>query len=67
MDCFRDKYVHEDHEKKYKVFLVYDDDMESTERLAGMGHNLPYPRLSTLLLGGTWRSARTKKTYERIL
>jgi hypothetical protein len=41
--------------------------MENVERLAGMGNTLPYPRLCSMLVGAKWQSARTKKTYERIL
>ncbi len=67
MKCFTDRYTHHGHETKYKVFLVYDEGMENVERLAGMGNTLPYPRLCTMLVGAKWQSARTKKTYERIL
>jgi|TARA_R110000796_G_scaffold103008_1_gene212089 hypothetical protein len=67
MTCFKDKYTHAGHEDKYKVFLVYDESLDNVERLAGMGNTMPYPRLSSMLVGAKWQSARTKKTYERIL
>jgi|14BtaG_2_1085337.scaffolds.fasta_scaffold22488_3 hypothetical protein len=67
MECFKDKYTHAGHETKYKVFLVYDEETDTVERLAGMGNTLPYPRLTSMLVGARWQSVRTKKTYERIL
>ena len=67
MDCFKDSYTHEGHGSKYKVFVVSGGDSGEVYRIAEMGHNLPYPRLNTMMLGATWTSVKTNKTYERVV
>ena len=56
-----------DHSNKYKVIEVYDTSGNKVDRLAMLGHDLPYATLNNLGVGGIWSNKKEQRIYERVI